>query len=403
MPTFWRCVSITTFTFYLFVFPFSYFDISALPFGVAVSPYLGISKTYASDKLYFIHTDHLSSTVAITDEDGELVSQRRYYPYGSDKYPVSSTQYPDSARDENVTEREYTSQVKDSETNLYYYNARCYDPALGTFVSADTVSDSLNRYAYVRNNPIAFTDPSGHRIWPWPGDEEETISNPYEIGDIYWAFSYSQKEAGIYANKACGPAVFAMVANLYLDDPMTVWEVTEAMRDRVWRTDWPAKLTSRGFVPGVGTNEYGLLFYAQEFEELDPMLFLNQDVEELYSILGEYQQPVIVGTRTGWLSEAFGHLAVLQGFKEVGGEIFVSVKDPYFYATPVNGVDLVASGMGNELLISLPRFQEAFTGEVLVLNAGAPSYFGNDIGGYEYEDVRKEMKALKEWFRRFQR
>jgi RHS repeat-associated protein len=53
---------------------------------------------------------------------------------------------------------------------LYDYRARWYDPALGRFVSADTVvpepgnPQALNRYAYVTNNPLRYTDPSGHAV-----------------------------------------------------------------------------------------------------------------------------------------------------------------------------------------------------------------------------------------------
>jgi len=49
-----------------------------------------------------------------------------------------------------------------------YYGARYYDATLGRFVSADTLvpsagnPQSLNRYAYVLNNPVRYTDPSGH-------------------------------------------------------------------------------------------------------------------------------------------------------------------------------------------------------------------------------------------------
>ncbi len=47
------------------------------------------------------------------------------------------------------------------------YNARMYDPALGRFVQADTIVSTLgsqgyNRYAYVGNSPVNFTDPSGN-------------------------------------------------------------------------------------------------------------------------------------------------------------------------------------------------------------------------------------------------
>ena len=47
-------------------------------------------------------------------------------------------------------------------------NARLYDPTIGRFISADTIiqapydSQSYNRYSYVRNNPMKYTDPTGH-------------------------------------------------------------------------------------------------------------------------------------------------------------------------------------------------------------------------------------------------
>jgi RHS repeat-associated protein len=49
---------------------------------------------------------------------------------------------------------------------LYNYKARFYDPALGRFISADTITpggpEGLNRYSYVNNSPINFNDPTGH-------------------------------------------------------------------------------------------------------------------------------------------------------------------------------------------------------------------------------------------------
>ncbi|OGS15759.1 MAG: hypothetical protein A2251_08735 [Elusimicrobia bacterium RIFOXYA2_FULL_47_53] len=67
--------------------------------------------------------------------------------------------------------RKYTGQIFDSGTGLYYYNARYYDPQLGTFITPDTIvqdlydPQNLNRYSYCRNNPIIYTDPSGHEFW----------------------------------------------------------------------------------------------------------------------------------------------------------------------------------------------------------------------------------------------
>jgi RHS repeat-associated protein len=59
---------------------------------------------------------------------------------------------------ENDTGREW-----DTETSLYYYRARYYDPAAGRFVSEDPLSfrGGLNKYAYVSNSSVDFRDPRG--------------------------------------------------------------------------------------------------------------------------------------------------------------------------------------------------------------------------------------------------
>ncbi len=57
------------------------------------------------------------------------------------------------------TDRTYTGQKADG-TGLLYYNARYYDPTLGTFLSPDTVVPDAgavidyNRYLYARGNPV---------------------------------------------------------------------------------------------------------------------------------------------------------------------------------------------------------------------------------------------------------
>jgi RHS repeat-associated protein len=62
----------------------------------------------------------------------------------------------------------YTDQEWDAEAGLYNYDARLYDPVIGRFISADSIvprpfdPQSLNRYSYCRNNPLIYTDPTGH-------------------------------------------------------------------------------------------------------------------------------------------------------------------------------------------------------------------------------------------------
>jgi RHS repeat-associated protein len=103
----------------------------------------------------YIHGDHLGSTSKTT---GASASTQTYYPYGAIK--TSSGTPP--------TDYGYTGQKRDASANLVYYGARYYDPALARFIQPDTIvpnpmdPQSLNRYSYVRNNPVNRIDPTGH-------------------------------------------------------------------------------------------------------------------------------------------------------------------------------------------------------------------------------------------------
>lgn len=68
----------------------------------------------------------------------------------------------------------YRSYYWDYETGLYYLNSRYYDPELGRFINADSISilsqsqvdlNGLNLYAYCFNNPVNDIDENGN--WSW--------------------------------------------------------------------------------------------------------------------------------------------------------------------------------------------------------------------------------------------
>jgi RHS repeat-associated protein len=65
------------------------------------------------------------------------------------------------------TDERFTGQRLDQD-GLYYYGARYYDATIGRFISADSIvpnpanPQSLNRYSYCYNNPLKYTDPTGH-------------------------------------------------------------------------------------------------------------------------------------------------------------------------------------------------------------------------------------------------
>jgi RHS repeat-associated protein len=110
-------------------------------------------------QVYYLHGDHLGSTSLTTDENGEVVSRQLYHPFGTVRYSEGA----------NPTNFGFTGQRHDG-TGLVFMRARYYHAALGRFVSGDAVvpepknPQDWNRYAYVANNPIRSTDPSGHFI-----------------------------------------------------------------------------------------------------------------------------------------------------------------------------------------------------------------------------------------------
>ncbi|MCK4261279.1 MAG: RHS repeat-associated core domain-containing protein, partial [Halanaerobiales bacterium] len=83
--------------------------------------------------------------------------------------------------------RKYTDEDQDG-TGLYYLRNRYYDPELGRFITADSyrgsITDplSLNRYIYVKNNPLKYIDPSGHMAQITGGTSSK--AEGYNYGDI---------------------------------------------------------------------------------------------------------------------------------------------------------------------------------------------------------------------------
>jgi len=108
--------------------------------------------------LEFIHDDHISSSNVVTDASGNQAGLYEYDPYGR---TVTHTGTAD-------LKHKFTGQEEDDSTGLYYYGARYYDPQIGRFVTPDWYvqapgdPQSFNRYAYARNNPIRYTDPTGN-------------------------------------------------------------------------------------------------------------------------------------------------------------------------------------------------------------------------------------------------
>jgi RHS repeat-associated protein len=120
----------------------------------------GLAQYDTANGWQYVTSDRVGSVRLLVKPNGEVALSQSFDPFG------------------NVLERTgtgqssfgYTGEQTDP-TGLVFLRARYYDPRVGRFLTADSVvpdplrSQDWNRYAYVRNNPVKYNDPSGHCIF----------------------------------------------------------------------------------------------------------------------------------------------------------------------------------------------------------------------------------------------
>jgi len=109
----------------------------------------------------YIAEDGLGTATMSLSSTGNVVATQLLAPYGTVRF-ISGTM---------PTDYGFTGQHADALSGLDYYGSRYYDPNAGQFTSADTILPGngydiwgLSRYAYVQNNPLSRTDPTGHEL-----------------------------------------------------------------------------------------------------------------------------------------------------------------------------------------------------------------------------------------------
>lgn len=148
----------------------------------------GLAALYVTDKnsdeigMYYPHTDHLGSILAMTDDAGNVVLEQSFDSWGRRREPGDWSEvaiagghgatYTPFWQGGSTFHRGFTGHEHIDQFGIINMNGRIYDPLLGRFYSPDPVildpqsTQALNRYSYVNNNPLKYTDPSGEFLVP---------------------------------------------------------------------------------------------------------------------------------------------------------------------------------------------------------------------------------------------
>ncbi|QOY86792.1 RHS repeat-associated core domain-containing protein [Paludibaculum fermentans] len=127
----------------------------------------------------YVSVDQIGSTRLVTDANGNAVRRYDYTPYGEELWAgtggrTTAMGYQSGPDGFNP---KFTGQQRDTENFLDYFHARYYSPQQGRFVSVDPENagadpaspQTWNGYAYVSNNPLSYTDPTGEGIFGFLG------------------------------------------------------------------------------------------------------------------------------------------------------------------------------------------------------------------------------------------
>ncbi len=122
-------------------------------YGPGVDKPVSMIEVADSNATYYYHYDALGSVIALSDSSGDTVQTYEYSVYG--EVAVEDANHTNPYM--------FAGRRFDIEIGLYYSRARYYNPYTGRFLQTDPIGygDGMSMYAYCKNNPQTFVDPSG--------------------------------------------------------------------------------------------------------------------------------------------------------------------------------------------------------------------------------------------------
>lgn len=116
-----------------------------------------VEKAPMITPIYYYHPDHLGTSTALTDFNGNAYQFFLNLPFGETMAQQLGSNYYN-------TPFKFNGKELDEETGFYYFSSRYYDPKISIWLSVDPLAETYNKrnpYEYCFSNPINLIDPTG--------------------------------------------------------------------------------------------------------------------------------------------------------------------------------------------------------------------------------------------------
>ena len=132
--------------------------------------HIGITGFIFNNVIYYYEKNIMQDVINIRNSNNVIVASYIYDAFGNHKVlNTNGTINTSSSFIGNINPIRYRSYYFDKDLKMYWLTTRYYDPEVGRFISPDHYSylnyqklHGLNLYAYSKNNPVMYYDPSGH-------------------------------------------------------------------------------------------------------------------------------------------------------------------------------------------------------------------------------------------------
>ncbi len=263
----------------------------------------------------WMHHDRNGSVRVVSDAGGQVVGRMNYGAFGEVR--LAPGQSNRVAKFDGVD--------IDGGTGLQYMGARFYDPVLNRFMSPDAIvpdalnTQAMNRYAYNYNNPLAYTDPSGH--------------GPYGVGSSYYGapppaagFDFSVNNFPGLGNTLLGGIALAPVPATTSTPTVTPGQVCSACKgsQAIYATpfDVPPRITkkSSGNLKVIITRD---TVFGIDYGSHAALWINNQGHQILYDPSGSFMRDTEMNPGSGavFTEEGANLEAFIQFHKDTGSRV----------------------------------------------------------------------------------